>query len=174
MLRSTSRTLLIAALSAMPSVIHAQTASFGSGTAVGVTVQAIGTSDGWAEVPAVGFHVTSIRPSRLGVDVTVGTVPSVLAAGALLLAPDVGIGYVFPIGGGALMLKGGPSGVLVGGEGGGGGVLGFHAGAIAFVRLARNFGIRAEVVPRFYSVEGEFFRLTTFGIGLTSLPAPAR
>lgn len=166
--------VFFAALFVIPVAANGQASSFPAGSAVGVTVQAIGTGDGVAEVPAVALHFTSIRPSGIGVDVTIATVPSVLAAGVLLLAPDVGIARIFPVGGGALMLKAGPSGVIANGEGGGAAVLGIHVGAVALLRLGSRVGIRAEVVPRGYSAEGEIFRLTTFGIGLTSLPAPSR
>jgi hypothetical protein len=172
MSRSVSRPapLLLIALLVAPDPARAQERSFTSATAVGVTVQAIGSSDGWAEVPAVALHITSIRAPGLGVDLTLGTVPSVLAGGVFLVAPDVGIAGVFPVGGGALMLKVGPSGVIVSGEGDVAGVLGFHMGAAAFIRLGKSLGIRAEVVPRFYSFEGGSARLVTIGIGLTSLP----
>jgi hypothetical protein len=172
MWRSASRfaPLLLVALLVAPVAARAQEESFTSATAVGVTVQAIGTSGGWAEVPAVALHITSIRASGLGVDVTLGTLPSALASGVFLLAPDVGMAGIFPIGGGAFMLKGGPSGVVVSTEGAAGGALGFHVGAVAFIRLGDNLGIRAEVVPRIYSFEGGSAHLVTFGIGLTSLP----
>jgi hypothetical protein len=172
MSRSASRfaLLILCALLAVPVAARAQDGSRTSATAVGVTVQAIGSSDGWAEVPAVALHITSVRASGLGIDLTLGTVPSALASGVLLLAPDVGIAGVVPVGGGALMIKGGPSGVVVGSEGGAGGVLGFHIGAAAFIRLGKAVGMRVEVVPRFYSVDGGTARLVTLGIGLTSLP----
>jgi hypothetical protein len=161
---------LLIALSVVPLAAWAQERSFASGTAVGVTVQAISLRDGWAEVPAVALHVTSIRASRFGVDLTVGTVPSALASGLFLVTPDVGIARLFPIAGGALMLKAGPSAILVGAGHGLGGVVGAHVGATAFVRVGSSFGFRGEVVPRIYAFEGGIVRVTTFGIGLTSLP----
>jgi hypothetical protein len=172
MLRFASRSarLLLITLSAIPVTARAQAGSFASGTAVGVTVQAIGSTEGLAEVPAVALHVTSIGASGLGVDVTLGTVPTVLAAGVFLLAPDVSIARLFPVGGGAFMVKVGPSGIIAAAEGGAAGVLGAHVGAVALVRLGNRLGIRAEVVPRFYGFDGEIVQLTTFGIGLTSLP----
>jgi hypothetical protein len=162
--------VLVGALSLVPATAHAQGGSLASATAVGVTVQAIGTSDGWAEVPAIGLHLTTVRASGLGIDVTLGTVPSVLASGVLLLAPDVGVAQLFPIAGGALMLKAGPSGIIVSGGDETAGVVGVHVGAVAFLRMGPRIGIRAEIVPRFYSFDGESVHLTTFGIGLTSLP----
>lgn len=165
---------LLVALSVIPVAARAQTGSFGSGRAVGVTIQAIGTSEGMAEVPAVALHVTSISRSGLGVDVTLATVPNALAAGLLLLAPDVGIARLFPIGGGALILKSGPSAVIVGAGSGAGGAFGVHVGAAALFRVGNRLGIRAEVVPRFYTFEGGSFQLTTFGIGFTSLPERSR
>ena len=166
--------LLLIGLSVLPVAARAQAGSFPSGTAVGVTVQAIGTTEGLAEVPAVALHITSIGTSGLGVDFTLATVPTVLAAGLLLLAPDVGIARLFPVGGGAFMVKVGPSGIIATAEDGTAGVLGAHVGAVALVRLGNRIGIRAEVVPRFYVVESEIVQVTTFGIGLTSLPQRAR
>lgn len=166
--------LLLIGLSVLPVAVRAQGGSFASGRAVGVTVQAIATSDGVAEVPAVALHITSIGTSGLGVDVTLATVPTVLAAGVLLLAPDVGIARLVPVGGGAFMVKVGPSALIAAGEGDRVGVLGAHVGAVALVRLGNRIGIRAEVVPRFYAFEGEIGQLTTFGIGLTSLPERRR
>ena len=169
---STARALA-AVLVCVPLVVRAQTRSFGSGTAVGVTVQAIGTEEGISEVPAVALHVTAIRRSGLGVDFTVATLPTALASGLVLIAPDLGLARVLPIGGGGLMIKGGPSAVIIGGPYGGV-VWGFHVGAAAFVRLSNGFGIRAEIVPHVYSHDEGSTSLTTFGIGFTSLPARRR
>jgi hypothetical protein len=166
--------ILLAVLSFIPVLAGAQTGSFGSGSAVGLTVQAIRTDDGFAEVPAVELHITSIRPSGFAVDLGLATIPSALASGLLLLAPDVGIAHVFPVGGGGLMIKGGPSGVVAAAEGLAGGAWGFHVGAAALLRLGNSFGIRAEVVPRFYAFGNGIVQLTTFGIGFTSLPSRPR
>jgi hypothetical protein len=176
MLRFASRatSLFLVALCINPVTARAQVGAFGSGTAVGVTVQAISTEDGFVEVPAVELHITSIRPSGFALDVGLATLPSALAAGFFLIAPDLGVGRVLPVGGGALILKGGPSAVLVGSGAGGGGAVGIHVGAAALVRLGPRAGLRLEVVPRFYAFGGGGFQLTTFGIGLTSLPDQSR
>jgi hypothetical protein len=166
--------MLLAAASVIPIVTQAQTSSFGSGKAVGVTVQGITSFESIAEVAAVGLHFTSIRASGPDFDFGIATLPTAVVGGALFLAPDVGIGHTFPIGGGAVMLKAGPSAVLLATGMGGGAWWGLHGGAIAFLRLARNFGIRVEVVPRVYAVDGEQLSGATFGIGLTSLPSLAK
>lgn len=169
-----TRLTLLAAASVFPGLAQAQASSFGSGKAVGVTVQAVSSFEGFADPLAVGLHVTLIRASGPDFDFDIATLPTFIAGGALFLAPDVGIGHTFPIGGGALMLKAGPSAVLLATGMGSGAWWGLHGGAIAFLRLARNFGIRVEVVPRVYSVDGEQLSGATFGIGLTSLPTPVR
>ena len=162
---------LLAAASVVPGIAQAQGGSFGSGKAVGVTVQAVKGFEGFADDPlAVGLNFTLIRASGPDFDFGIATTPLVL----VLLAPDVGIGHTFPIGGGALMLKAGPSAILVATGMGGAAWWGLHGGAIAFLRLAPNLGIRLEVTPRWYSGSGEQLSGATFGIGLTSLPTPGR
>ena len=162
---------LLAAAFVVPGIAQSQESSFGSGKAVGVTVQAVRGFEGLGDPLAVGLHFTLIRASGLDFDFGIATVPSILG----LLAPDVGIGQTVPIGGGVLMLKAGPSAFLVVSPMGGSAAWwGLHAGAIAFLRLARNFGIRLEATPRWYSVDGEMVSGATFGVGLTSLPAPDR
>lgn len=166
----TSLTLL-AATSVIQGMAQAQASSFVSGDAVGVTVQAVRGFEGFADEPlAVGLHFTLFRASGPDFDLGIATTPAILG----LLAPDLGIGHTFPIGGGAVMLKAGPSALLVLTAMGSAGWWGFHGGAIAFLRLARDFGIRLEVTPRWYSGDGERLTGATFGIGLTSLPTPGR
>lgn len=161
---------LFIGLSVLPVVTaSAQSRSFGQGTAVGVTVQALGSDDGWAEIPAMELHVTSIAASGFALDFGIATLPTALASGVLVFAPTVAPAYVLPVGGGGLMLKAGFTGVVVATSDGGGVVTGLLVGATAFVRLSEGFGLRAEIVPRWYGF-GEGMRLTTFGIGFTSLP----
>ena len=147
-----------------------QSRRFGPGTAVGATVQWIGTDDTVIEAPAVALHVTSIRRSGLAFDFGLATLPMALADGELILAPDISIGGVIPLWGGGLFLKGGLSTILLE-FGTAGGVMGAHLGAGVFVRTGTGFGIRAEVIPRVYAIPmvGGFV-VTTYGIGFTSLP----
>ena len=173
--RSRTRlTLLAAACVVVPAAAQAQASSFGSGKAVGVTVQAVTRFEGFADPLAVGLHFTLITASGPDFDFGIATFPTFLAGGAVFVAPDVGIGHTFPIGGGALMLKAGPSAILLATGMGGGAWWGWHGGAVAFLRLAGNFGMRVEIVPRVYSVDGEQLSGATLGIGLTSLPTPDR
>jgi hypothetical protein len=163
---------LLAAASIVPGIAQAQDSSFGSGKAVGVTVQKVTGFEGFADdALAVGLHFTLIRASGPDFDFGITTTPTILG----LLAPDVGIGQTIPVAGGMLMLKAGPSAVLVVSlMGGSAAYWGLHGGAIAFLRLARNFGLRLEATPRWYSGDGETLSGATFGIGLTSLPTPGR
>ena len=162
---------LLVATSVVQGIAQAQASSFVSGDAVGVTVQAVTGFEGFADDPlAVGLHFTFFRASGPDFDFGIATVPAILG----LLAPDVGIGHTFPVGSGVLMLKAGPSAVLLVTGMGSAAWWGLHGGAIAFLRLARDFGIRLEVTPRWYSGDGEQLSGATFGIGLTSLPTPGR
>lgn len=166
-----TRLTLLAATSVLPGIAQAQASSFGSGDAVGVTVQAVRGFEGFADDPlAVGLHFTFFRASGPDFDFGIATTPTIL----VLLAPDVGIGHTFPIGGGALMFKAGPSAILLVTGMGSAAWWGLHGSAIAFLRLARDFGIRLEVTPRWYSGDGEQLLGATFGIGLTSLPTSGR
>ena len=169
--RFRTRLTLLAAASVVPAIAQAQESSFGSGKAVGVTVQAVRGFEGLGDPLAVGLHFTLLGESGPDFDFGITTVPSILG----LLATDVGIGQTLPISGGVLMLKAGPSAVVfVSGMGGSAAWWGLHGGAIAFLRLARNFGLRLEATPRWYSGDGETLSGATFGIGLTSLPTPSR
>ena len=161
--------VLAAVLPCVPLVARAQAGSFGSGSAVGVTIQAIPEL-----TPAVGLHITVIKPSGIGLDFTFSTLPMALVSGLLILAPDVGLARVVPVGGGALMVKAGPSAVMATAGNEGAAAWGAHIGAAAFLRTGPSFGIRAEIVPRFYAYDGRMVQLTTFGIGFTSLPTRRR
>jgi hypothetical protein len=163
------RLTLLAAASVVPAIVQAQASSFGSGDAVGLTVQAVTGFEGSADPPAVGLHFTFIRASGPDFDFGISAVRPIG-----LLVPDVAVGHTFPIGGGALMVKAGPSAVLLVTAMGSAAWWGFHGAAIAFLRLAPDFGIRLEVTPRWYSGNGERLSGATFGIGLTSLPTPGR
>jgi hypothetical protein len=174
MARFRTRLTLLAAAYVVPSLAQAQASPFGSGKAVGVTVQAVTRFESIAEPLAVGLHFTLIRAGGPDFDLGIGTFPTFIALGALFLAPDVGIGHTFPIGGGAVMLKAGPSAILLATGMGGGAWWGLHGGAVAFLRLSGNFGVRVEVVPRVYSVDGGLLSGATLGMGLTSLPTPDR
>ena len=166
--------VLASVLVFVPLPAAAQTGSFGSGTAVGVTIQVIETDEGILELPAIGLHVTAIRRSGIGFDFSVATIPNYVALGAVWIAPDIGLARVISFGGGALMIKGGPSAVLVAGPYGGTATWGGHFGVGGFVRLGNRFGVRAEVVPHFYAGEGGTGQLTMLGIGFTSLPTRGR
>src|SRR5688572_8725135 len=101
---------LLVATSVVQGIAQAQASSFVSGDAVGVTVQAVRGFEGFADdALAVGLHFTFFTASGPDFDFGIATTPTILG----LLAPDVGIGHTFPIGGGALMLKAGPSAVLL-------------------------------------------------------------
>lgn len=125
--RFRTRLTLLAAASVVPGLAQAQASSFGSGKAVGVTVQAVTRFEGFADPLAVGLHFTLIRASGPDFDFEIATLPTFIAGGALFLAPNVGIGHTFPIGGGALMLKAGPSAVLLATGMGSGAWWGLHA-----------------------------------------------
>src|SRR5687768_16839339 len=71
--------LVLLTLSAIPADADTQSRPFGSGTAVGATVQWIGTDDEVIEAPAVGLHITSIRRSGLAFDFGLATLPMTLA-----------------------------------------------------------------------------------------------
>jgi hypothetical protein len=166
---------LLFVLACVPHAAAAQAGSFGPGTAVGGTIQAIGTNEGASELLAVGLHVTTVRRSGFAADFGLATSPQLLLLGYVWFAPDAGVARVIPLGGGALMIKGGPSAVINGGPYGSGVVWGAHIGAVAFLRLSNRCGIRAEIVPHFYRDANERTGpLTMFGIGLTSLPARRR
>ena len=166
--------ILASVLVSVPLTASAQTGSFGSGTAVGVTIQAIDTDEGILELPAIALHVTAIRRSGTGFDFSLTTIPNYVALGAVWIAPDLGLARVIRVGGGALMIKGGPSAVLIAGPYGGTAVWGGHVGLGAFVRLGNRFGVRAEIVPHLYAREGGTSQLTMLGFGFTSLPARSR
>ena len=166
-----TRLTLLAATSVVPGTAQAQASAFASGDAVGVTVQTVRGFEGFADNPlAVGLHFTLFRASGPDFDFGIATTPAILG----LLAPDVGIGHTFPVGSGALMLKAGPSALLLVTAMGSAAWWGLHGSAIAFLRLGRDFGIRLEATPRWYSGAGEELSGATFGIGLTSLPALGR
>ena len=97
------------------------------------------------ELFTIGMNFTQMRPGRLGADFAIGTMPRAFAFGAGVLGARAGV--VLPIAPSADVLFLPSAGVsLVGGagEGGGGAIGGFNAGA-AMVLWTNDVGFRSGI-----------------------------
>lgn len=94
----------------------------------------------------IGGQWTQLRVGRVGADFAIGTMPRILAEGALVLGARGGIALPLALSPNVLVLPSGGVSVLGGaGAGGVGGVGGYNAGVAAVVLGANGGGLRTGV-----------------------------
>src|SRR5688572_15051449 len=120
-------------------------------------------------ITAVAFHYSGLKPNTASTEIAVAVFPDALAAGALLLAPDIGAAYDARGDGFDLLFKAGLSALTgIGGE-----ILvlpGYHFGSGLLIRTAKASGVRVDVVRHAYLIEQRTEVFWSVGIGFTSLP----
>jgi hypothetical protein len=120
-------------------------------------------------ITAVAFHYSGLNRNTASTEIAAAVFPDALAAGALLLAPDIGAAYDAKGDGFDLLLKAGLSSLVWFG----GGFLfqpGYHFGSGLLIRTGKASGIRLDVVRHAYLVEQETEGIWSVGVGFTSLP----
>ena len=103
-------------------------------------------------VTTVAFHYSGLKPNTASTEIAVAVFPDALAAGALLLAPDIGAAYDAEGDGFDLLFKAGLSALT--GVGGGFWFLpGYHFGSGLLIRTGKASGVRVDVVRHVYLIE---------------------
>jgi hypothetical protein len=103
----------------------------------------VGTESLPLELFTFGMHWTQVRPGHLGADVSIGTVPRVLAEGVVIAAARLGVTYPLSVAPGVLLLPTAGLSVIGGaGAGGAGATTGYNLGG-AVVLGTGPVGFRA-------------------------------
>jgi uncharacterized membrane protein YdjX (TVP38/TMEM64 family) len=118
---------------------------------------------------AFSFRLSHLRPGRLGNELSVSVFPRLLAAQALIFAPDFGAAYNVSIPHATLLIKAGGS-ALTGLAADVVFVPGAHVGAGLVVRIDDRTGIRIDATRHFYMSTGETEAIWSIGIGFAALP----
>jgi hypothetical protein len=120
-------------------------------------------------VTALTYRRSELRPGRLGSELSVSFFPQVLAARALLFAPDIGAAYNLSLSHSTVLIKAGAS-VLTGLGTDLVFVPGAHLGAGMILRIDDRTGVRIDAIRHFYMDTGETAAVWSLGLALASLP----
>jgi hypothetical protein len=138
------------------------------GPAAGLSVDRFHYEGGGA-ITAVGFHLSRLRHNGGGPELGVAVFPLYLQLPALVAAPDAGVAFNISLPAATLLLRGGVGAFV----GLGGGLSAFfpgaHLGGGALVRLDRRTALRADVLKRWYLVDGETEPYWSIGLGFSVL-----
>jgi hypothetical protein len=112
--------------------------------------------------------MSRLRHNGLGTELGLAVFPKALQYPALVVAPDVGVGYNISVPAATLLLRGGLGGIF--GIGQGTSLIpGAHLGGSALVHLDQRLALRADVVERWYLVDSETARFSSIGLGFSVL-----
>ena len=139
------------------------------GWAIGASVgmPGVGTSP-VAELSTIGVHFTQLTPGRAGADISIGTMPRILAEGVAAGAIRAGITVPFALAPGVLLLpSAGASVVGAASPGGMGGTYGLYAGASTVIG-AGNTGVRVGATV--HQLGASNIAVWLMELGLTSIP----
>ena len=120
-------------------------------------------------VTAFTYRSSRLRPGRLGPELSVSAFPTLIAAQALLVAPDFGAAYNVSIPHATLLIKAGGS-AITGLAADVVFIPGAHLGAGIVVRIDDRSGIRIDAVRHFYMDTGETEAIWSVGVGFAALP----
>jgi hypothetical protein len=121
------------------------------------------------ELFTIGFHWTQVQPGALGADLSIGTMPRVLAEGFAVVGVRAGVALPLAVGRSVLLMPSGGAS-LIGGAGGGGGAAlgGLNAGIAAVLFGTSSVGLRTGVTwHRFEGANGAIWLLELGFVGDT-------
>ncbi len=121
-------------------------------------------------ITAFSFHLSQLKRNRPGLELGMGIFPQYLQFPALVLTPDVGIGFNISLPAVTLLLRGGASAITALGQGVGDFLPGGHLGGAVLLQVDRRAALRADVLRRWYLVGGETEPLWSFALGFSILP----
>ena len=121
-------------------------------------------------ITAFSFHLSKLKRNNVGLEVGVGVFPEYLRAPALVMTPDLGVGYNISLPAVTVMLRGGGSGIVAAGQGVGEFLPGAHLGGAVLVQVDGRGALRADLLRRWYRVGGETEPFWSFALGFSILP----
>jgi hypothetical protein len=119
-------------------------------------------------ITAVSFHLSRLEHNGLGTELGLAVFPQYLEVPALVIAPDAGVGFNISLPAATLLLRGG-FGAIVGLGRGVDLLPGAHLGCSALVQLDRRLALRADVLKRWYLIDGEAEPFWSIGLGFSLL-----
>jgi hypothetical protein len=121
------------------------------------------------ELMTVGVNFTQVRPRWIGADISIGTMPRVLAEGVMVLGGRFDATIPVPVAPGVLLLPAAGFSVVGGaGDGGAGGVVGYNVGAAAVFGTG-NVGFRTGLT--WHRLEESTSGIWLLEVGIARLPA---
>jgi hypothetical protein len=150
-----------------PASAQSPIAHLPDGPALGVSLDRFQYEDEGA-IAAVSFHLSRLRHNGLGTELGVAVFPQYLEYPALVTAPDAGVGFNLALPAATLLLRGG-FGAIVGLGQGLSLFPGAHLGGSALVHLDQRLALRADVLKRWYLIEGETAPFWSVGVGFSVL-----
>ena len=160
---------LLLALAGHPAQAQGRIALLPEGPAPGGSVEFFHYEDAGA-ITAFSFHLSRLKHNGLGLEVGVGVFPEYLAARALVLTPDMGVGYNISLPVVTLLLRGGGSGIVAAGQGVGEFLPGAHLGGSVLLQVDRRGALRADLLKRWYVAQGETEQFWSIALGFSILP----
>jgi hypothetical protein len=137
------------------------------GPASGVSVDRFRYEDEGG-ISAVSFHLSRLQHNGLGPELGLAVFPQYLQVRSLVTAPDAGAGFNISLPGATLLLRGGVGAIVRLGPG-----MdlfpGAHLGGSALVHLDRRLALRADLIKRWYLIEGETEPYWSVGLGFSVL-----
>jgi len=120
-------------------------------------------------ITAFSFHLSQLKHNSVGLELGVGVFPEYLRAPALVMTPDLGVGYNISLPAVTVLLRGGGSGIVAAGQGIGEFLPGAHLGGAVLLRVDRRGALRADLLRRWYLVAGETEPFWSFALGFSIL-----
>jgi hypothetical protein len=162
--------LLALLMAAVPDTTHAQhrIARLPDGAALGGAVEMFHYEDEGA-ITSFSFHLSKLKHNSVGLELGVGMFPEYLQARALVMTPDLGVGYNVSLPGATLVLRAGGSGIAALGQGLSELLPGAHLGGALLLRVDRRAAIRADLLKRWYIVGTETEPFWSFALGFAVL-----
>jgi hypothetical protein len=162
--------LLFFLFAAIPSPAHSQgrVARLPEGLALGGAMELFRYEEE-GSITAFAFHLSHLKHNALGVEAGVGLFLQYLQARALVMSPDVGIGYNISLPAVTVLLRGGGSGIAALGQGGAQFLPGAHLGGAVLLQVDRRAALRFDLLRRWYLVGDETEPFWSFALGFAIL-----
>jgi len=158
------------ALAVHPANAQSRLAPLPDGPAPGGSVEVFRYEEEGA-LTAFSFHLSRLKHNGLGLELGMGMFPEYLQLPALVVTPDVGVGFNLSLPAITLLLRGGGSAIVaLGGQGTGEFLAGGHLGGAVLLQVDRRAALRADLLRRWYLVGGETEPFWSFALGFSILP----
>ncbi|HEY7636536.1 MAG TPA: hypothetical protein VH763_13375 [Gemmatimonadales bacterium] len=159
---------LLMLLAAGPANSQTGSAALPDGPAPGGSVELFHYEDEGA-LTAFAFHLSRLQHNGLGLEVGLGMFPEYLQERALVMTPDVGVGYNISLPGVTFLLRGGAGAIAALGQGSPQFFPGIHLGGGALIQLDKRVALRADLLKRWYVLPEGTEPFWSLGVGFSVL-----